>query len=88
MIPIRQNPAVILGIEPGDCCGVIGGRWLSAFAETVAIIAGFPFAIVVFVMMYCLWRGLTRDRLTLYRNVNNGISRQSPLEHNSANGVY
>ncbi|MCP5915904.1 BCCT family transporter, partial [Klebsiella pneumoniae] len=28
--------------------------------QAVAIIAGFPFAIVVFVMMYCLWRGLTR----------------------------
>ena len=60
---------------------VAGG--LSAL-QAVAIIAGFPFAIVVFVMMYCLWRGLTRDRLTLYRNQQWYITADS-AEHNSAN---
>ena len=60
---------------------VVGG--LSAL-QAVAIIAGFPFAIVVFVMMYCLWRGLTRDRLTLYRNQQWYITAES-AEHNSAN---
>lgn len=60
---------------------VAGG--LSAL-QAVAIIAGFPFAIVVFVMMYCLWRGLTRDRLTLYRNQQWYITTES-AEHNSAN---
>ena len=60
---------------------VAGG--LSAL-QAVAIIAGFPFAIVVFVMMYCLWRGLTRDRLTLYRNQQWYITAES-AEHNSAN---
>ena len=60
---------------------VAGG--LSAL-QAVAIIAGCPFAIVVFVMMYCLWRGLTRDRLTLYRNQQWYITTES-AEHNSAN---
>lgn len=60
---------------------VAGG--LSAL-QAVAIIAGFPFAIVVFVMMYCLWRGLSRDRLTLYRNQQWYITAES-AEHNSAN---
>lgn len=60
---------------------VAGG--LSAL-QAVAIIAGFPFAIVVFVMMYCLRRGLTRDRLTLYRNQQWYITAES-AEHNSAN---
>ena len=60
---------------------VAGG--LSAL-QAVAIIAGFPFAIVVFVMMYCLWRGLTRDRLILYRNQQWYITAES-AEHNSAN---
>lgn len=60
---------------------VAGG--LSAL-QAVAIIAGFPFAIVVFVTMYCLWRGLTRDRLTLYRNQQWYITAES-AEHNSAN---
>ena len=60
---------------------VAGG--LSAL-QAAAIIAGFPFAIVVFVMMYCLWRGLTRDRLTLYRNQQWYITAES-AEHNSAN---
>ena len=60
---------------------VAGG--LSAL-QAAAIIAGFPFAMVVFVMMFCLWRGLSRDRLTLYRNTQWYITQES-AEHNSAN---
>lgn len=60
---------------------VAGG--LSAL-QAAAIIAGFPFAIVVFVMMFCLWRGLSRDRLTLYRNQQWYMTEES-AEHNSAN---
>lgn len=60
---------------------VAGG--LSAL-QAAAIVAGFPFAVVVFVMMYCLWRGLTRDRLTLYRNQQKYMTAES-AEHNSAN---
>lgn len=52
--------------------------------QAAAIVAGAPFAIVVFVMMYCLWRGLGRDRLTLYRNSQWYITQES-AEHNSAN---
>lgn len=58
---------------------VAGG--LSAL-QAAAIIAGLPFALVVFVMMYCLWRGLGRDRLTLYRNKQWYITAES-AEHNS-----
>ena len=35
-------------------------------------------------MMYCLWRGLGRDRLTLYRNSQWYITEES-AEHNSQN---
>lgn len=52
--------------------------------QAAAIVAGLPFAIVVFVMMYCLWRGLGRDRLTLYRNSQWYITEES-AEHNSQN---
>lgn len=60
---------------------VAGG--LSAL-QAAAIVAGFPFAVVVMVMMYCLWRGLSRDRLTLYRNQQWYMTEES-AEHNSAN---
>lgn len=52
--------------------------------QAAAIIAGFPFALVVFVMMYALMRGLGRDRLILYRNQQRFITDES-AEHNSAN---
>ena len=52
--------------------------------QAAAIVAGLPFAAVVFVMMYCLWRGLGRDRLTLYRNSQWYITQES-AEHNSHN---
>ncbi|OOR88535.1 choline transporter [Moraxella caviae] len=60
---------------------VVGG--LSAL-QAAAILAGFPFAIVIFVMMYCLWRGLQRDRLTLYRKGQWYLTEES-AEHNMAN---
>ncbi|SPX85009.1 Glycine betaine transporter BetP [Moraxella ovis] len=52
--------------------------------QAAAIVAGLPFALVIFVMMYCLIRGLGRDRLTLYRNTQWYITEES-AEHNSAN---
>lgn len=52
--------------------------------QAAAIVAGLPFALVVFVMMYCLMRGLGRDRLTLYRKSQWYITEES-AEHNSAN---
>ncbi|MDO4427656.1 MAG: BCCT family transporter [Moraxella sp.] len=52
--------------------------------QAAAIISGLPFAVVVFVMMYCLLRALGRDRLTLYRNSQWYITEES-AEHNSAN---
>lgn len=55
-----------------------------AALQAAAIVAGLPFAFVIFVMMYCLIRGLGRDRLTLYRNGQWYITEES-AEHNSAN---
>ena len=52
--------------------------------QAAAIVAGLPFALVIFVMMYCLWRGLGRDQLTLYRNSQKYITDES-AEHNSHN---
>jgi len=43
---------------------VAGG--LSAL-QAAAVVAGFPFAFVILVMMYGLMRGLSRDHLVLYR---------------------
>lgn len=68
--------------------GVIAGILLAAGGlsalQAAAIIAGLPFALVIFLMMYCLVRGLSRDRLTLYRNGQWYITQES-AEHNSAN---
>lgn len=55
-----------------------------AALQAAAIVAGFPFAIVILVMMYALLRGLGRDRLILYRNQQRYITDAS-AEHNSAN---
>lgn len=52
--------------------------------QAAAIVAGFPFAIVVLVMLYALMRALGRDRLILYRNQQWYITEES-AEHNSAN---
>jgi choline/glycine/proline betaine transport protein len=35
--------------------------------QAAAVVAGFPFAFVILVMMYGLMRGLSRDHLVLYR---------------------
>lgn len=55
-----------------------------AALQSAAIIAGLPFALVIFVIMYALLRGLGRDRLILYRNQQRFITDES-AEHNSAN---
>ena len=51
--------------------GVIAAVLLAAGGlaalQAAAITAGLPFALVIFVMMYALLRGLSRDRLILYR---------------------
>ncbi|MDO4897625.1 MAG: BCCT family transporter [Moraxella sp.] len=64
-------------------CILLSAGGLSAL-QAAAIVAGFPFAMVIFVMMYCLIRGLGRDRLTLYRKSQWYITEES-AEHNSAN---
>ncbi|WP_201618231.1 BCCT family transporter [Psychrobacter urativorans] len=68
--------------------GVIAAILLAAGGlgalQAAAIVSGFPFAIVVVVMMYALLRGLSRDRLILYRNQQWFITEES-AEHNSAN---
>ena len=51
--------------------------------QAAAIVAGLPFAIVIFVMMYALWRGLGRDRLILYRAQQRFITDES-IDHNTA----
>ncbi len=55
-----------------------------AALQAAAIVAGLPFAIVIFVMMYALWRGLGRDRLILYRAQQRYITAES-VDHNTAN---
>ncbi|MFZ2554330.1 BCCT family transporter [Psychrobacter urativorans] len=52
--------------------------------QAAAIVAGLPFALVIFVMMYALLRGLGRDRLILYRAQQHFITDES-ADHNSAN---
>lgn len=52
--------------------------------QAASIVSGFPFAIVIVVMMYSLLRGLSRDRLILYRNQQWFVTEES-AEHNSAN---
>ena len=52
--------------------------------QAAAIVAGLPFALVIFVMMYALLRGLGRDRLILYRAQQQFITDES-VDHNTAN---
>lgn len=52
--------------------------------QAAAIVAGLPFALVIFVMMYALLRGLSRDRLILYRAQQQFITDES-VDHNTAN---
>ncbi len=51
--------------------------------QAAAIIAGLPFAFVIFAMMYALWRGLGRDKLILYRAQQQFITDES-VDHNTA----
>lgn len=55
-----------------------------AALQAAAIVAGLPFALVIFLMMYALHRGLGRDRLILYRAQQHFITEES-ADHNSAN---
>ena len=68
--------------------GVIAAVLLAAGGlgalQAASIVSGFPFAIVILVMLYSLLRGLSRDRLILYRNQQWFITEES-AEHNSAN---
>ena len=52
--------------------------------QAAAIVAGLPFAFVIFAMMYALWRGLGRDALILYRAEQKFITAES-VDHNTAN---
>ena len=82
------NPPKIQRLFWAGTEGVIAAILLAAGGlealQAAAIVAGFPFAIVVFVMLYSLMRALGRDRLILYRNQQKFITDES-AEHNSAN---
>lgn len=82
--PPKIHKVVLGNDRRGDCSYIVGGVGGLSALQAAAIIAGFPFAMVVFVMMFCLWRGLSRDRSTLYRNTQWYITQES-AEHNSAN---
>lgn len=75
--------AITEGLIAGILLAAGGKDGLSAL-QAAAIIAGFPFAMVLLVMMYSLLRGLGRDRLILYRNEQSYMTAES-VEHNSAN---
>ncbi|WP_227430715.1 BCCT family transporter [Psychrobacter sp. I-STPA6b] len=81
------NPPKIQRLFWASTEGVIAAILLAAGGlgalQAAAIVAGFPFAIVVLVMMYALLRALGRDRLVLYRNKQRYITDES-AEHNSA----
>ncbi|MGO2278486.1 MULTISPECIES: BCCT family transporter [unclassified Psychrobacter] len=82
------NPPKIQRLFWATTEGVISAILLAAGGlsalQAAAIVAGLPFALVVFVMMYALLRGLSRDRLILYRAQQRFITDES-ADHNSAN---
>lgn len=82
------NPPKIQRLFWATTEGVIAAILLAAGGlsalQAAAIVAGFPFAMVILVMMYALLRALSRDRLILYRNQQRFITDES-AEHNSAN---
>ncbi|HCN16932.1 MAG: BCCT family transporter [Psychrobacter sp.] len=82
------NPPKIQRLFWATTEGVIAAILLAAGGlgalQAAAIVAGLPFALVVFVMMYALLRGLSRDRLILYRAQQSFITDES-ADHNSAN---
>ncbi|MBU5616218.1 BCCT family transporter [Psychrobacter sp. TAE2020] len=82
------NPPKIQRLFWAGTEGVIAAVLLAAGGlgalQAASIVSGFPFAIVIVIMMYSLLRGLSRDRLILYRNQQWFITEES-AEHNSAN---
>ncbi|SNT70169.1 BCCT family transporter [Psychrobacter sp. LV10R520-6] len=82
------NPPKIQRLFWATTEGVIAAILLAAGGlsalKAAAVIAGLPFALVIFVMMYALLRGLSRDRLILYRAQQGFITDES-ADHNSAN---
>lgn len=82
------NPPKIQRLFWATTEGVIAAILLAAGGldalKAAAIVAGLPFALVIFVMMYALLRGLSRDRLILYRAQQYFITEES-ADHNSAN---
>ncbi|MEN2751384.1 BCCT family transporter [Psychrobacter sp. FBL11] len=82
------NPPKIQRLFWASTEGVIAAVLLAAGGlsalQAAAIVAGLPFALVVFVMMYALLRGLSRDQLILYRAQQYYITAES-ADHNTAN---
>ena len=82
------NPPKIQRLFWAGTEGVIAAVLLAAGGlgalQAASIVSGFPFAIVIVIMMYSLLRGLSRDHLILYRNQQWFITEES-AEHNSAN---
>ena len=82
------NPPKIQRLFWAGTEGVIAAVLLAAGGlgalQAASIVSGFPFAVVIVIMMYSLLRGLSRDRLILYRNQQWFITEES-AEHNSAN---
>ena len=82
------NPPKIQRLFWAGTEGVIAAVLLAAGGlgalQADSIVSGFPFAVVILIMLYSLLRGLSRDRLILYRNQQWFITEES-AEHNSAN---
>ncbi|WP_352337967.1 BCCT family transporter [Psychrobacter sp. 16-MNA-CIBAN-0192] len=82
------NPPKIQRLFWAGTEGVIAAVLLAAGGlgalQAASIVSGFPFAIVIVVMLYSLLRGLSRDRLILYRN-QQWFTTEESAEHNSAN---
>ncbi|MFZ2844043.1 BCCT family transporter [Psychrobacter sp.] len=82
------NPPKIQRLFWAGTEGVIAAVLLAAGGlgalQAASIVSGFPFAVVILIMLYSLLRGLSRDRLILYRNQQWFITEES-AEHNSAN---
>lgn len=83
----ETNPPKIQRLFWATTEGVIAAVLLAAGGlsalQAAAIVAGLPFALVIFAMMYALLRGLSRDRLILYRAQQQFITADS-VDHNTA----
>lgn len=82
------NPPKIQRLFWASTEGIIAAILLAAGGlnalQAAAIVAGLPFALVIFAIMYALLRGLSRDKLILYRAEQRFITEES-VEHNTAN---